>query len=1431
MRMLALGDSSKRVWATMTTYTWIGNNGSNDPNDVTQAVNWSPVGVPGTNDTAIIGTGATLDAAGPGSSTGLTLDAAGSDILNLTNQNFISASMTLGASTTLNLTGTIPGAAGFDITNTNVSPTQIHQSGSASALSINAYGSIDSNGFIWLNSANGSLAINISSSAPVSGDFYNDGAIFDVGGALTITDNPANQSNRFSNASYMLVASVNGVATATISARMDATSGEIEVMGNGQGATLDIATNMPGGQFVVFGDNDATVKIEATTTLGSYANVNGTPTTVLQNSFERFAQFGAGDTIDLVGIAVGSLTYSFGDNTTYGDNSAFGNNVLTIYNSGTVIARLRMSGSSSFADGSGSFATGIYSSNFILSSDGSGGTDITVAAAPVTVPGGAQVGGASAALIGSTTGGTLDWAVAANWTGGTGSGGVPGQYQSVQIVNSLAELTAFNDYTLNVSTTVASGGLSMDDHFLTLNISGALTLAATPGQSTGGTLNELSGTLDIAAGGHLTATNLYSSGGTLVISAGAVVALAGNAPFSLGTGLASLTLENSAEIDGGTLNAGGAIIMGENASSSLLVQTASGDGASVTASYTVVGANSENDPNQSNGLTQSYLSITGAGTVYRDVGGDSTTPLAGALLVGGGGVSVNAFGTSYVTGAGSGSVNIDNGATLLDSGYAILGMYGGGSGTVDVQNSAQWTIGGTGAITLPTSVIIGSSTIYSATPALLTVGLVGSGTLNIDGGGTVTLGSELSSAGEFNLAIGQGGPTVTATGNGSVSVNGGLLDSHLGAIAVGNRGVGSLSISNGGTVLAGSGGGENFGVTVGNQNYVLNGVTTASIGTVTVGGSGTNSLLNDTSFFIDGRNGIGHVSLELGGTLDVGAVLFIGGNSSGAGASTDTGSNFVLQGGTADISVATTLFTGSTLELDSGAMVVGGGIGAAVNGNIVVGSGANLSVFSGGDSNTAVLIDNGGSIALAGTIGLASNVTLMVGGAVGGPGTLTIGANSEVKLENTVYSGTTVSMGGTSSVGTVEIKSPSSFGGDITNFWGHAGGSNNTLLLDSIGTSLVSQTWVPDPGSLSGTLDVVTSTGSANIAIAGYHPGGFSVVSDSAIGGLMITAVDTAPCFASGTRISTRDGAVAVEALEVGCEVLLADGGMAPIVWIGQRTLDCSRHPRPQDVMPVRVCAHAFGPGQPHTDLVLSPDHAVFADGVLIPVRYLLNGVTIVQEAAGRITYWHVELARHAVLLAEGLPCESYLDTGNRDAFAGGSSTMQLHPDFARAVWDEKSCARLVVDGCEREAVRSRLLEQASLLGHCLVADPGLVVFVGNQMIAGDVTDGRWRFVLPANESVRLVSRRGIPAFSDPASDDTRAIGVAIAGLWLDGARVALDGTALCAGWHPVEAGWRWTDGDAVLATDGAVVLEVSVAMTGRYWLQSCLPPERRAIA
>jgi hypothetical protein len=49
-----------------------------------------------------------------------------------------------------------------------------------------------------------------------------------------------------------------------------------------------------------------------------------------------------------------------------------------------------------------------------------------------------------------------------------------------------------------------------------------------------------------------------------------------------------------------------------------------------------------------------------------------------------------------------------------------------------------------------------------------------------------------------------------------------------------------------------------------------------------------------------------------------------------------------------------------------------------------------------------------------------------------------------------------------------------------------------------------------------------------------------------------------------------------------------------------------------------------------------------------------------VPERVEEVTYYHVELATHDVILADGLPCESYLDTGNRAAFEGGEAPSPL---------------------------------------------------------------------------------------------------------------------------------------------------------------------------
>lgn len=156
----------------------------------------------------------------------------------------------------------------------------------------------------------------------------------------------------------------------------------------------------------------------------------------------------------------------------------------------------------------------------------------------------------------------------------------------------------------------------------------------------------------------------------------------------------------------------------------------------------------------------------------------------------------------------------------------------------------------------------------------------------------------------------------------------------------------------------------------------------------------------------------------------------------------------------------------------------------------------------------------------------------------------------------------------------------------------------------------------------------------------------------------------TVPCFAAGTRILTARREVLVEDLTVGELIVTPTGEMLPVIWIGSRHINCRRHPQPSSVYPVRIQADAFELNQPASDLFLSPDHAVFAEGVLIPIRYLLNGKTVRQMKTLAVTYFHVELLDHSIIFANGLPCESYLDTGDRHAFANAGSVVSLHPSF-----------------------------------------------------------------------------------------------------------------------------------------------------------------------
>ena len=92
---------------------------------------------------------------------------------------------------------------------------------------------------------------------------------------------------------------------------------------------------------------------------------------------------------------------------------------------------------------------------------------------------------------------------------------------------------------------------------------------------------------------------------------------------------------------------------------------------------------------------------------------------------------------------------------------------------------------------------------------------------------------------------------------------------------------------------------------------------------------------------------------------------------------------------------------------------------------------------------------------------------------------------------------------------------------------------------------------------------------------------------------------------------------------------------------------------------------------------------------MLVPIKHLINGSTIVQVPVERVTYHHIELAEHNVLLAEGLPSESFIDMWDGTNYANRYGPIRLYPDFSVHMWEAFGCARLVVTGPELAAVRA----------------------------------------------------------------------------------------------------------------------------------------------
>ncbi len=345
-----------------------------------------------------------------------------------------------------------------------------------------------------------------------------------------------------------------------------------------------------------------------------------------------------------------------------------------------------------------------------------------------------------------------------------------------------------------------------------------------------------------------------------------------------------------------------------------------------------------------------------------------------------------------------------------------------------------------------------------------------------------------------------------------------------------------------------------------------------------------------------------------------------------------------------------------------------------------------------------------------------------------------------------------------------------------------------------------------------------TATGLDSVALA-YRSlqetkAGSNTVNEGPDGAQTVDAPATAPCYVTGTLIRTARGDVPVENLRVGDLAVTTSGTHRPIRWIGSRLTHCRRHPRPHEAMPVRVAAHAFAPDRPGRDLLVSPGHSLCVDvvgEVLIPAVALVNGTTLTQEDVDSVTYWHVELDSHDILLAENMPAESYLEMGNRNYFTESAmvaldalpdSLIVTHADFCRPFHSE---------GALVEVVRTQLAARAEKLGWRLEEQElgDLHLLVDGVRVEPRLRELSARFTVPAGaDVVWFVFNTTVPAEITVGSPDRRALGLSVAALTIDDSfgvprAIAVDDRRLCVGFHEVErdgdTAWRWTAGRARL--------------------------------
>lgn len=484
-------------------------------------------------------------------------------------------------------------------------------------------------------------------------------------------------------------------------------------------------------------------------------------------------------------------------------------------------------------------------------------------------------------------------------------------------------------------------------------------------------------------------------------------------------------------------------------------------------------------------------------------------------------------------------------------------------------------------------------------------------------------------------------------------------------------------------------------------------------------------------------------------------------------------------------------------------------------------------------------LSSGGSVVSTYTPTLGDTITVLAGGTTTD---VTVGAGGhETVSSGGTAIGTTVSAGGvlsaiiSSTVSNADILS----GGEL-----YLAGQNETIAGPVTVTSgaeieFFAQFASPsvNVAETSGGLITVTSgTKTESVQLTTSAP-----ISVTSVGGRMLVDI---VCYAGGTEILTEHGAAAVEAIKADDKVVVRRDGqdvLEPVIWVGKTKIDLSQHAHPELAAPIRIKSGALADNTPARDLIVSPEHCLILNERCVPAKLLVNGGSITREyRTTPFEYYHIELAKHGILIAEGAEAESYLDTGNRAIFGNTEAPRMLHPTFevnpTSERWTTDACAPLASIEEEVAPIWQMLADRSATLGY-EVLTPSTVEGPDIHLLADGLRidpvsdrDSRYVFTIPAGvTSVSLASRFCIPADKMVSSvRDTRRLGVSVnwVAIRSGDAEIILsaDHPSLQDGWNAAERSgatmWRWTDGAATIPWDnvtGSAVVTIRCTPVDQY--------------